>query len=146
MFFSSKKDFPSLSVWPRREQGISCSHRQSRKRMGNTLLMVQRINIFCLLKKQKIETYFISPASRESFFKGLAIKIVASVSWHTTPMSLWQSSELQLQRCSQKCCFGFCVFGFEGLLLVYIAHPWRFATIVLVFVSKILVFEKESSL
>ena len=35
-------------------------------------------------------------------------------------------------------------FSFEGLLLVCIVYQWRFATIDLVFVSKILVFEIES--
>ena len=46
---------------------------------------------------------------------------------------------------SQKLCFGFCAFSFEGLLLVYMVRPWRFATADLVFVSKILVFEIESN-
>ena len=53
------------------------------------------------------------------------------------------ANDLQLQRFSQKCCFEFCAFGFEDLLLDFIACPWRFATTDLVCVSKTLVFEIE---
>ena len=64
--------------------------------------------------------------------------MVVSVSWQCSVLVL------QLQRCSQRCWFEFCDFLFEGLLLVYIAYPCRFATSALVFTSQILVFEKVS--
>ena len=41
----------------------------------------------------------------------------------------------------KRYCFGFYAFAFKGFLFVYIAYPWRFAKIYLVFVSKILFFE-----
>ena len=117
-------------------QGFPYSHKQSRKRMVNTLLMVQRINLCCLLifilyKKKKI---FVKKSSKKSlwynellnmFFLGVAIEIAVLVGQCTTPVSLCYSYDLQLQKRSRKCCFGFCTFGFEGLLLVYIAYPWR---------------------
>ena len=138
-------------------QGFSFSYRESRKRMVNTLLMVQRINLCCLLifilckKKIKPGLYLQQadilalnpqrfcqkivkkiPFGKMNclicFFIGVAIKIAVSVSWCTTPVSLCQSNDLQLHKCSQKCCFGFCGFGFEGLLLVYVVYLWKFDT------------------
>ena len=117
-------------------QGFPYSHKQSMKRMVNTLLMVQRINLCCslifiLYKKKNFCQKIVKKKSLwynellNMFFLGVAIEIAVLVSWYTTPVSLCYSNDLQLEKCSRKCCFGFCTFGFEELLLVYIAYPWR---------------------
>lgn len=56
------------------------------------------------------------------------------------------ANDIQLQKCSQRPCFRFCVFGFEGLLLVYIAYPRRFTKTDVLFADKILFFEIETKL
>ena len=121
-----------------------------------------------------METRFVSPASREycdikptiftvhklikkrplvkwtainAFFIDVAIKIAAPVSWCKTPFSLCKSNDLSLKKdvlILKTLPWIFYGFGFEGLLLIYIAYPRRFVMIDLVYVSKILVFEIES--
>ena len=52
------------------------------------------------------------------FFVGEALKIAVLVSFCVPPLSLCSSNYLQLkiqERCSVKCCFGFCAFGFEAI-------------------------------
>ena len=135
--------------------------------MVNTLLMVNITPIckrlfreqiyavysFLSYAKKKIQTWFVSLASREYF--GIKPTTFLSTFWQKNYLlvmwnvrcsyknSCWAgvqfqcpcANDLQLQRCSQKYCFEFWEFGFEGLLLVYVAYPWIFATIDSVFVS-----------
>ena len=76
--------------------GILHSHRQSRKNVVNTLLMVNNTLIFKRFKDKRFKEfqdksllfthfYLVSPASREY----IGIKPTTSVSWCTTPVSLY---------------------------------------------------------
>ena len=120
---------------------------------------------FYLMQGRKMETRFVS-ASRVYFgiklktflstnwqkkdplvkWTGVAIKISVAVRCRATPVSCanvmnWGTSK----RCSylKNVALDF-VHLVSKLLLVYIAYPWRFASIEFDFVNKILDFEIES--
>ena len=124
------------------------------------------INLFCLLifilcKEQKVETWFVSKsASREYFgFKPTTflsanwqsiyplVKLTAKCflfdelqkwlfQWIGVQLQLLCTNDPQLQRCSQRSCFRFCTFGFQGLPPVCIAYPLRIAAIDLLLIRR----------
>ena len=54
-------------------------------------------------------------------FIGVDMKKVISVTLIGLHLRYPCVNDLQLPRCSQRSCFRFCAFGFEGLLLVWVA-------------------------
>ena len=124
--------------------------------------------LFYDMQGKKIKTRFVYPAGGEYF--GIKPTNFLSTNWlKNYPLVKWTAkyvfrrcnyknscfsefgvklqcpyaNDLYLQRCSQRSCFGFCVFCFEGLLLFCIAYLLRFETIELLFANEILVFKTE---